>query len=111
MRRRKNGDYDFSISRAYYAMFYAATAVLLSRGLTRSKHSGVIAAFGQEVVKSGEFTAADQRLLQAAFQDRNEGDYAGVFPPREKVEQRLKDAEAFVSRVVNTLRQKPPEPR
>lgn len=105
-----DGDYDFSISRTYYAMFYAARAALLSRGMTRSKHSGVISAFGQELVKSGEFTATDQRLLQAAFQDRNEGDYAGVFPPRGKVEQRLKDAEEFVMRVANSLREKPPGP-
>jgi len=88
-----DGDYDFAMSRAYYAMFYAATAVLLSRGITRSKHSGVISAFGQEVVKSGEFSSADQRMLLAAFQDRNEGDYAGVLPSRERVEQRLKDAD------------------
>lgn len=58
-------------------------------------------------MKAGEFTAADQRLLQAAFQDRNEGDYAGVFPPREKAEQRLKDAEEFVARVAKSLREKP----
>ena len=38
------GDYyDFAASRAYYAAFYAATAVLLSEELEFSKHSGVIA--------------------------------------------------------------------
>jgi uncharacterized protein (UPF0332 family) len=42
-----DGDHDFAISRAYYAMFYAATAALLSQNIKRSKHSGVIAAFAQ----------------------------------------------------------------
>ena len=37
------GYYDIAASRAYYAAFYAATAVLLSEGLELSKHSGVIA--------------------------------------------------------------------
>lgn len=34
------GYYDFAASRAYYAAFYAATAVLLNEGLDFSKHSG-----------------------------------------------------------------------
>jgi uncharacterized protein (UPF0332 family) len=69
-----DGDHDFAISRAYYAMFYAATAALLSQGITRTKHSGVIAAFGQHLVKSGKMTAEHQRALQAAFRDRSVGD-------------------------------------
>jgi predicted nucleotidyltransferase len=40
-------------SRAYYAAFYAAEAALLSLGETRSKHSGVLSAFGLLVVKQG----------------------------------------------------------
>ena len=33
------GYHDFAASRAYYAAFYAATAVLLNEGLDFSKHS------------------------------------------------------------------------
>lgn len=49
----EDGDHDFAMSRAYYAMFYAATAALLSQNIMRAKHAGVIAAFGQQFVKSG----------------------------------------------------------
>jgi len=49
----KNGDYDFSISRAYYSMFYCAEALLLTRDLKFSKHSAVISFFGREFVMSG----------------------------------------------------------
>jgi uncharacterized protein (UPF0332 family) len=105
-----DGDHDFAVSRAYYAMFYAATAALLARGVQRSRHSGVIAAFGQELVKSGEFTAQDQRALQATLQDRSEGDYAGVFPSREKAERRLNEAEGFVRQVSDFLRRMNPPP-
>jgi len=39
-----------AVSRSYYAMFYATTALLGSRGLWRSKHHGLIAAFGEHFV-------------------------------------------------------------
>ncbi len=99
-----DGDHDFAISRAYYGMFYAATAALLSQDIKRSKHSGVIAAFGQYLVKPGRFTPEHQRMFQAAFQNRSEGDYAGIFPSREEVELRLREAGEFVRAVVEFLR-------
>jgi uncharacterized protein (UPF0332 family) len=47
------GYYDVSASRAYYAAFYAASALLLNAGLDTSKHSGVIALVHQHFVKNG----------------------------------------------------------
>ena len=85
-------------------MFYAAAAALLSQGVKRSKHSGVIAAFGEHLVKPGHLPADLQRNLQSAFQDRSEGDYAGVFPAREAVEARLTEACEFVAAVADLLR-------
>lgn len=38
--------YGFAVSRAYYAMFYLASAILLKKGLNFSKHQAVVAAFG-----------------------------------------------------------------
>jgi uncharacterized protein (UPF0332 family) len=38
----EGGFYDFVASRAYYAVFYASTAILLCKDLEFSKHSGVI---------------------------------------------------------------------
>ena len=40
-------------SRAYYAMFSVAQALLLSKDLSFSKHSAVISAFGQHFAKTG----------------------------------------------------------
>ena len=46
--------FDDAISRAYYAMFYAAKALLTRDGITAgSKHSAVVAAFGREYAKNG----------------------------------------------------------
>jgi uncharacterized protein (UPF0332 family) len=38
---------DFAAGRAYYAMFYAAEALLYERGLRSRKHSGVHSLFGE----------------------------------------------------------------
>jgi uncharacterized protein (UPF0332 family) len=61
-------------SRAYYAAFYAAEAALLVLGETRSKHAGVIAAFGRFVVKDGGLDPDIGRLLRRLFQARNVAD-------------------------------------
>lgn len=60
---RAAGDYDSAASRLYYAMFYCAEALLLVKGLTRSSHQGVIAAFGQYLVKTGELPVEMHRWL------------------------------------------------
>lgn len=66
---------DFAVSRAYYAMFYIATAFLLGEGLTFSKHSAVIAKFGQYFVKTGAVPAKFHRYLITAENSRIVGDY------------------------------------
>ncbi len=47
-----NGFLAEAISRAYYAMFYAATALLHSEGIAVSKHSAVIAKAEQDLPMS-----------------------------------------------------------
>ncbi|MDZ7290079.1 MAG: HEPN domain-containing protein [candidate division KSB1 bacterium] len=56
------GYYDFAGSRAHYAAFYAATAVLLHEGLELSKHSAVIASIHQRFVKTGKLDKEQGRL-------------------------------------------------
>jgi len=67
--------YDFAVSRAYYAMFYVAEAFLLGKGLAYSKHSAVIAAFGQRFAKTGALPAEFHRYLIEGESSRNVGDY------------------------------------
>ena len=72
------GYFSFAASRAYYSMFYGVEALLLSRELSFSKHSGVIAAFGKHFVKAGAFNSRFHRYLLNAFELRNAGDYGAV---------------------------------
>lgn len=46
--------YDIAASRAYYAAFYASSALLLGKNIDPSKHSGVISAIHREFVKTGK---------------------------------------------------------
>lgn len=66
---------DFAASRAYYGAFYAATAALLSEGLTFSKHGGVISAFHREFVREGKVDARVGKDLNWLFELRGIGDY------------------------------------
>jgi len=45
--------YRGTINRAYYAMFYSVLALLATKKLGTSKHSGVIGLFDREFVKTG----------------------------------------------------------
>jgi len=67
--------WDFSVSRAYYAMFYVAEAFLLGEGIAYSKHSAVISAFGQRFAKTGLVSLDFHRYLIDAEDSRHVGDY------------------------------------
>ncbi len=56
-------------------MFYAAQALLLTQDVRRSKHSGVITAFNEHFIRSGELPRRFFLMLRDGFEDRAEGDY------------------------------------
>ena len=72
---RREGYLDFAASRAYYALFYVAEALLLERGLSYSSHSAVIAAFGREFARTGDLDPRFHRYLIDAQDLRQVGDY------------------------------------
>ena len=73
------GKYRDSIGRSYYAIFTAVRAVLANNKVDFSKHSGVIAYFQKEYIKTGKFDVKYSRYLQTAFQIRNSCDYDDFF--------------------------------
>lgn len=66
---------EFALSRAYYTMFYVASAFLEGKGLAFGKHSAVISAFGQHFAKTGQVPKPFHRYLIAAEKARKEADY------------------------------------
>ena len=71
----KSGDYDDSISRAYYAVFHAAQALLLTEGQRGVTHKGALTLFGLLFVKTGKFNKNLGRYLANLKDDRESGDY------------------------------------
>ena len=90
-------------ARAYYAMFYAAQALLKENGIQRVKHSAVQAAFGQHLVKTGKIDAKFHRMLIDARETRELADYTvGEEVSAETAIFRVKNAEEFIQ-IVKTL--------
>ena len=72
---RQHRDYDSAVSRLYYAMFYAAEALLFFEGLSVSSHRAVISAFAQRYVKTKKLPAEMHQWLREGFEKRQVGDY------------------------------------
>jgi uncharacterized protein (UPF0332 family) len=66
--------YDIAASRAYYAAFYAASALLLKVNVDTSKHSGVIATTHRLFVKEGKLDKQQGKNLNWLFELRSVGD-------------------------------------
>ena len=69
---------EYAASRAYYTMFYIAEAFLDSEGLSFSKHSAVISAFGREFARTGRVPVKFHQFLIRAQELRNAGDYGEI---------------------------------
>ena len=91
---------DFAASRAYYAAFYAATAMLLSEGLDLNKHSAVIASTHQRFVKTGKLSEDHGKTLNWLFELRGIADYGGTaHVSRQEVGQAIEAAEKFLKAI------------
>src|ERR1051325_1531996 len=102
----KDGELDFAGSRAYYAMFYVAEALLLQKGLSFSSHSAVIANFGKEYARTGILNPKFHQYLIKAQDRRNVGDYAiGTSLTKEEVTEMLTWAKEFIKTAENYLKQ------
>jgi uncharacterized protein (UPF0332 family) len=92
--------YRGAVNRAYYAMFYAVLALLATKGLGSSKHSGAISLFDREFVKPGSLPKELSRLLHKAFAHRQQADYGELIQLDEAaVTREIEDAERFIQGV------------
>jgi uncharacterized protein (UPF0332 family) len=101
------GHDEQATSRAYYAAFYAAQAALLTHGETRSKHSGVISAFGRLVIRDGGLDPTHGRTLRQLFEGRNAADYDWLDEREDPVDDPAAKAERFVDAVEAWIAERP----
>jgi uncharacterized protein (UPF0332 family) len=88
-----------AVSAAYYAVYHAAVAALLALGEARSKHSGVLSAFGRLVIKEGGFDREVGAVRVRLFERRKDVDYDLVEQSAEEAAAETDDAERFVVEV------------
>jgi uncharacterized protein (UPF0332 family) len=97
---QKQGLLSDSISRAYYAMFYSAKALLCQDGISVNKHSAVISAFGKSYAKTGKLPNELHKQLINAFEERDKADYDVLWEITEdSVNQRIAEARIFVDEI------------
>ena len=68
-----------TVGRAYYAMFHAATATLLTKEIERTSHHAIISAFGEFIVKANLIDEKFHQYIIEAFMLRNDCDYLAPF--------------------------------
>jgi uncharacterized protein (UPF0332 family) len=97
---------DFAASRAYYAAFYAASALLLCSGKAFSKHSAVIAHVQKDYVKTGRLPGHVGKIIAELFQLRDIADYGGAAHVQPSQAQKaISDARTFVDAISHLLPQ------
>jgi len=100
----EEGYYATAINRAYYAIFYAASGLLWTQGISRSKHAGVISAFREHFVKPGIIEDEYSDLYGDVMDARLDSDYEIAYEADQvTARDRLDDAHRFVDRIASYL--------
>ena len=100
----REGLFDESVSSAYYSMFHAVKALLLTIGQEPSTHQGVITLLGLHFIKPGLIEEEYSNLFIEAKDDREDSDYdvTRKFTNAE-AEERLSSSKKFISRIKDYL--------
>jgi uncharacterized protein (UPF0332 family) len=92
--------WNLAANRLYYALYHAASALLLSDGLTSHTHKGLVTQISLNYVKDGRLNAEDGKLIRQLFNMRHEGDYEDF---EETSEEDIRTATPKVKDLLNKL--------
>lgn len=96
--------YDDAISRAYYAMFLSAEALLLTKDLSAKTHSGVLFLLNEHFVKTGKLEKDYFEMLRKSKEMRENGDYEVLYEAtEEETKSAVENAKKFVARMKQIL--------
>ena len=102
-----NQRYRSACNRAYYGMFYAASALLFSKGKSFGKHSAVLAAFRQYFIKTGEFDKKWSDDYRLVMESRHTADYALYeYLEKDDAVEMIAKAKEFVEEVKKWLQER-----
>jgi len=93
----RSGDYEDAVSRAYYAVFHATQALLLTEGERAETHKGVVTLFGLLFIKTDKFSKNLGKYLANLKDERESGDYEIFsFIDEETAGTAIKEAKEFL---------------
>ena len=96
-----------TVNRAYYAMFHATKAALLSCGSDCQSHAGALNRFGEHFIKKGLLDKRFAKALHRAYRLREKSDYSPAFKiETAEVEKLIEEAKEFVEEVKSILKAK-----
>ena len=96
----KIGQYKTALNRSYYAVFHAMRAANILREFDSSKHSGVIAFFTKEFLKTEYMDRKLSFIIKSSSLLREKSDYDDFFiASRTEAEKQVENAGLFVAEV------------
>ncbi|MBP3518970.1 MAG: HEPN domain-containing protein [Parabacteroides sp.] len=97
----RNGNYyNAAINRLYYACFYAASALLIAKGIEASTHNGVKTMLSFHFVRTGLLGLEHGTTFSNLFEKRHSGDYEDfAYCDAALVDYLLPRAESFIEEV------------
>lgn len=94
------GEFKTSLNRSYYAVFHAMCSANALKGFDSSKHSGVIAFFTREYLKTEILDRKLADIIKDSSFCREKSDYDDFYVAgRAEAEEQLKNAERFVKQI------------
>ncbi|HLP59386.1 MAG TPA: HEPN domain-containing protein [Candidatus Deferrimicrobium sp.] len=103
----KNKKLSKSLNSSYYGIFHATRGLLITDGLQRRKHSGLISEFIKSYIAAGKIDKKYSKIIKTAEKIRIESDYKFFYiVSREETEEQLKNARDFVAEITNYLEKK-----
>ena len=103
----KNANFRSSINRSYYSIFHAIRTVNALDGFDSSKHSGVIAHFNQEYVKTDVFEKWASKIIRNVSELCEQADYEDFYEAtQEEASDVFMQAYQFISEVEHYLHSK-----
>jgi uncharacterized protein (UPF0332 family) len=96
--------YKTALNRAYYAVFHSIRAVNILDGSDSSKHSGVIAYFNHNYLKTEKLDKSLSKIIKSTYYLREKSDYDDFYiASKGEVETQLENAEIFLNEIKKYL--------
>ena len=94
------------VNRMYYACFYMITGLLLTQGVSSSKHTGIRGLFNLHFVKPGTIDKDIAKIYNDLFERRQESDYIDFIQYEEsQMLEWLSQTEKFLQTIAKEISQ------